>query len=97
MEKKKLDLLRVRYTDAYPDVEAAQERIAETEQKLAAMPAVRPAPDAEQARLGAVTKQMNRLGAEKVRLSASFQRMQSWKRLFAVRKSMCRRPGRSKL
>jgi hypothetical protein len=70
MEKKKLDLLRVRYTDAYPDVEAAQERIAETEQKLAAMPAVLPAPDAEQARLGAVTKQMNRLSAEKVRLSA---------------------------
>jgi hypothetical protein len=68
-EKKKLDLLRVRYTDAYPDVETAQERIMETEQKLAAMPAVRPAPDAEEARLIAVKKEMNRLGAEKVRLS----------------------------
>lgn len=40
-EKKKLDALRVRYTDAYPDVDKAQERIAETEQKLAAMPALR--------------------------------------------------------
>lgn len=73
-EKKKLDLLRVRYTDAYPDVETAQERIAETEQKLAAMPDVRPAPDAEHARLSAVTKEMNRLGAEKVRLSGELSK-----------------------
>jgi hypothetical protein len=68
-EKKKFDLLGMRYTDAYPDVEAAQERISETEQKLAAMPVVRPAPDAEQSRLSAVTKEMNHLAAEKVRLS----------------------------
>jgi hypothetical protein len=68
-EKKKLDLLRVRYTDAYPDVDKAQERIAETEQKLAAMPALRPAPDAQEARMNAVTKEMDRLGAEKTRLS----------------------------
>jgi hypothetical protein len=73
-EKKKLDLLRVRYTDAYPDVDKAQERIAETEQKLAAMPAVRPAPDAEQARMKEVTKEMDRLGAEKARLSGELSK-----------------------
>jgi hypothetical protein len=73
-EKKKLDLLRARYTDAYPDVDKAQERIAETEQKLAAMPAVRPAPDVEQARMNAVIKEMNRLGKEKARLSAELSK-----------------------
>jgi hypothetical protein len=73
-EKKKLDMLRVRYTDAYPDVDKAQERIAETEQKLAVVPAVRLAPDAEQARMNAVTKEMNRLGAEKARLSVELSR-----------------------
>jgi hypothetical protein len=73
-EKKKLDLLRVRYTDAYPDVEAAQERIAETEQKLAAMPVVRPAPDADESRLNAVTKEINHLDAEKVRLSGELSK-----------------------
>jgi len=73
-EKKKLDLLRVRYTDAYPDVETAQERITETQQRLAAMPDVRPAPDAEHARLIALTKEMNRLGAEKVRLSGELSK-----------------------
>src|ERR1700694_5733598 len=55
-ERKNLDRLRVRYTDAYPDVEAAQERIAETETRLPAMPAVLPAPDADQSRLNSVTK-----------------------------------------
>ena len=73
-EKKKLDLLRVRYTDAYPDVEVAQERITETEQKLIAMPVVRPVPDAEQSRLSAVTKEMNHLGAEKARLSGELSK-----------------------
>ena len=74
IEKKKLDLLRVRYTDAYPDVEAAQERITETEQKLAAMPIVRPAPDADRSRLNAVKKEMIHQGTEKVRLSGEFSK-----------------------
>jgi hypothetical protein len=67
-DKKKLDVLRARYTDAYPDVEAAQERIVETEKKLATMPAVRPAPDADQSRMVSMTKEMNNLGAERARL-----------------------------
>jgi hypothetical protein len=73
-DKKRLDLLRVRYTDAYPDVEAAQERIAETEKKLAAMPVMRPAPSAEQSRLNALTKEMNNLGAERLRLSGELSK-----------------------
>jgi hypothetical protein len=68
-EKRKLDQLRARYTDAYPDVEAAQERITETEQKLAAIPVVRPAPDAYPSRLNTIKMEMNRVGAEKLRLS----------------------------
>jgi hypothetical protein len=67
-DQKKLDVLRARYTDAYPDVEAAQERIVETEKKLATMPAVRPAPDADQSRLVSTRKEMNNLGAERERL-----------------------------
>ena len=72
-EKKKLDLLRVRYTDAYPDVDAAQERIAETEQKLAAMP-LRPAPDSDQSRLNGVKKEIIHQGAEKIRLSGELSK-----------------------
>ena len=67
-EKKDLDTLRGRYTDAYPDVEAAQERIAETEKKLASIPLIHTAPDAEQSRLNSVTNEMNHLGAERSRL-----------------------------
>jgi hypothetical protein len=67
-EKKNLDKLSVRYTDVYPDVVATQERITETEQKLAAMPAVRSAADADQSRLNSVTEEMNRLGAQRSRL-----------------------------
>jgi len=73
-EKKKLDQLRARYTDAYPDVEAAQERITETEQKLAAMPIVRPAPDADQTRLNAVKGEIIHQGAEKIRLSGELSK-----------------------
>jgi hypothetical protein len=67
-DKKNLETLLARYTDAYPDVEIAQERIAEMEGRLAAMPAVRPAPDADQSRMNSVTKEINNLGAEKTHL-----------------------------
>jgi hypothetical protein len=73
-EEKKLEQLRVRYTDAYPDVEAAQERITETEQQLAAMPAVRPAPDPEQSRLNTVRKEIIRQGAETIGLSGELSK-----------------------
>jgi hypothetical protein len=69
-ERKNLDALRLRCTDAYPDVEAAPERIAETEEKLSAMPPVRPAPDADQSRMDSATKEMNLLWAERSRLSS---------------------------
>jgi hypothetical protein len=68
-EKKNLEVLRARYTDAYPDVEAAQERIAEVEKRLAALPAIRPAPDTGQSRLTSVTRERNNLGAGRARLS----------------------------
>jgi len=67
-QKKALDVLRVRYTDAYPDVEAAQERIAETEKKLASMPAIRPAPDAEQSHLNSVNNEVNGVGGTRSHL-----------------------------
>ena len=67
-EKRTLDLLRARYTDAYPDVEAAQERVKEAEQKLAAMP-VRPAPDADQNHLNAMRKELIQQAAAKVHWS----------------------------
>ncbi len=67
-EKKKLEALRVRYTDAYPDVEAAQERIAEMEDKLAALPATHSAVDADQSRLNTLTREINNLGADRARL-----------------------------
>lgn len=67
-EKKNLESLRARYTDAYPDVEAAQERIAETEKRIAALPGVRPAPDAERSRLNSITAEMKRLAVERSHL-----------------------------
>jgi hypothetical protein len=69
-EKKNLDTLRERYTDAYPDVEAAQERVADIEEQLAAFPAVRPFPVDERSRLNSMTSEMKRLGMEKSRLLA---------------------------
>lgn len=68
IEEKNLDSLRARYTDAYPDVEAAQERIDDTEKQLAALPPVHPAPDAERSRLNSVNSEIKRLGTEKLRL-----------------------------
>ena len=68
-EKKNLEVLRARYTDDYPDVETAQERVAEVEKRLAALPAIRPAPDADQSRLTSLTRERNNQGAERARLS----------------------------
>ena len=69
-EKKKLEALRARYTDAYPDVEAAQEKILDIENSLASMPSVPPASDGDQSRLKSVTREMDNLGAERNRLSS---------------------------
>ena len=69
-EKKNLEVLRARYTDAYPDVEAAQERISEIESRLAAMPSAGATSDGDQSRLKSVTKEMDNLGAERTRLSS---------------------------
>jgi hypothetical protein len=68
-EKKNLEALRVRYTDAYPDVEAAEERISDIETSLAAMPSG-PSSDGDQSHLKSVTKEMDNLNAEKTRLSS---------------------------
>ena len=50
-------------------MEAWQKRIAELEKKLAVLPAIRPAPDADQSRLTSVTRERNSVGAERARLS----------------------------
>jgi hypothetical protein len=42
--QKRLDDLRLRYTDEYPDVEKAKEHVAEVQQQLASLPPVRSAP-----------------------------------------------------
>ena len=67
-EKKRLDNLRLRYTDTYPDVEAARERVAEIEKKLNTISVEHAAPNSDQSRLEAVTEEIKHLDEEKARL-----------------------------
>jgi hypothetical protein len=71
--KKNLEDLRARYTDEYPDVQAAQERVAQVETELAALPAERPLPEADQPRLDAIAKEISDLRSERRRILQSFQ------------------------
>jgi hypothetical protein len=72
-EKKNLEDLRARYTDEYPDVQAAQERVAQVETQLAALPAEGTLPEADQPRLGAIAKELSDLRGDRRRLLQSFQ------------------------
>ena len=72
-EKKKLEGLRARYTDEYPDVEAERERIAELETRLDAMPAPASPQDNDQAVLNTISKQRNDLISDRVLLVHQLQ------------------------
>ena len=63
--KKNLDDMRARYTEAYPDMQTAKDRIAELEKQVAALPAVKPLPEADQARLDAVAKEIGQTRSER--------------------------------
>jgi hypothetical protein len=63
--KKNLDDMRARYTEAYPDMQTAKDRIAELETQVAALPAVKPLPEADQARLDAVAKEIGQTRSER--------------------------------
>ena len=71
--KKNLEDLRARYTDEYPDVQAAQERVAQVETELATLPAERALPEADQPRLDAIAKEIGDRRSERGRLLQSFQ------------------------
>jgi hypothetical protein len=71
--RKKLDDLRTRYTDAYPDVEAAQEHLAEAQKQLASLPPVRPADVGDQARLDALEGEAKTLRVERGQLLSQLQ------------------------
>jgi predicted nucleic acid-binding Zn-ribbon protein len=64
--KKKLEDLRARYTDEYPDVQAVKEQIADLEKDLAATSAA-PAPTG-QPRLDAIAKESGALRLRRVRI-----------------------------
>ena len=72
-ERKKLEGLRTRYTDEYPDVEASRERIAEIQAKLDALPAQPAAQDADENLLSTVTKQIDDLRAQRALLLHQLQ------------------------
>ena len=72
--QKKLDTLRERYTDAYPDVEAAKENVADIQQQLALFPPVKheaekPTGPPKQDPL--FTNEMSQLRVERARLVQS--------------------------
>lgn len=67
-EKKNLEALRARYTDDYPDVQSAQEKVAETEKRLAALPAAPTGADADLSRLNSVRDEMKHVSAESQQL-----------------------------
>jgi hypothetical protein len=71
--KKNLEDLRARYTDEYPDVQAAQERVAQVETELATLPAERALPEADQPRPDAIAKEISDLRGDRRRLLQSFQ------------------------
>jgi len=71
--KKNLEDLRARYTDEYPDVQAAQERVAQVETELATLPAELTLTEADQPRLDAIAKEIGDLRSERRRILQSFQ------------------------
>lgn len=71
--KKHLEDLRARYTDEYPDVQAAQERVAQVETELATLPAEGALPEADQPRLDAIATEISDLRGDRRRLLQSFQ------------------------
>jgi hypothetical protein len=75
--KKNLEDLRLRYTDAYPDVQAAQEHVAEVETELAALPAEQALPQAHQSRVDEIAKEMSGLRMEQERLLQRFEHDQA--------------------
>jgi hypothetical protein len=66
--QKNLEDLRARYTEAYPDVQAAKDQVAELATQLAALPAVRALPQADQAHLDATTKEIGDVRSDRGRL-----------------------------
>jgi hypothetical protein len=75
--KKNLEDLRLRYTDAYPDVQAAQEHVADVETELAALPAEQALPQAHPSRVDAIAKEMSGLRMEQERLLQRFEHDQA--------------------
>jgi hypothetical protein len=69
-EKQRLAALRLRYTEAYPDVEDTRDRIADLEKKLSALPPA-PRPETHQT---LYQKQMDELTAEESELGARLRR-----------------------
>jgi hypothetical protein len=70
--KKKLEALRARYTDAYPDVEAAKEHVADLESALASSPTT-VSLATQQARLDAVIQEKADLRAQQATLQQQLQ------------------------
>jgi hypothetical protein len=71
--QKNLEDLRARYTEAYPDVQAAKDQVAELATQLAVLPAVRALPQADQARLDATAKEIGDVRSERGRLLQSLE------------------------
>jgi len=69
--QKNLEDLRARYTEENPDVRAAKDKVAELETQLAALPAVRSLPQADQANLDATLKEIGDVRSERGRLLQS--------------------------
>jgi hypothetical protein len=75
--KQKLENLRVRYTDDYPAVETAQEKLSGIESRLAALPPVRQISAADQTGIDAIAKQIGTVRAERGQLLQSLIDLQT--------------------
>jgi hypothetical protein len=67
--KKKLEDLRSRYTDEYPDVQAVKEQVADLEKDLAANPAASAPTTAGQPRLDEIAKELGALRLQRVHIT----------------------------